>query len=339
MNGAEERESPAALAATVSWLEDELRESRSQFVRQQQTLDQLSSQLWDTTSALHKAEDLLASLPPRLAVLAEYDERLRTLKDDLAGLHEQTLLDESRLADLGRLRQVETDRDRAVLNDLTRRLEIVERGLQSNQPRFEAIDEAGRRTMELVSQLRQRMESVERLAETLESRLTRVIDGGGRTEHEFTRLSGEVEALRGQDAMLGERMQVYTGIIKRLEGDLSMLAGEVGVGRDALERIELNRLEVHRLEERLSALEASADELRDRGEDARQQMSLLEGRDKGIADRLTGLQAELATSRAQIAEQFGRLHQVQERLKRRQIEDLEREIRELRIHAFRSSDE
>jgi hypothetical protein len=36
-----------------------------------------------------------------------------------------------------------------------------------------------------------------------------------------------------------------------------------------------------------------------------------------------------------VAEQFLRLQQTQERIKRRQIEEMEREIREMRIHAFR----
>lgn len=339
MNGSEERESAAALAATVSWLEDELREAKSQLLRQQQTIDQLGGQLWDVTAALHKAEDLLAALPPRLAALPELDERLRALKDDLAALHEQTLHGAGRVAELGRAQQLDTERDRTVLNDLTRRLETAERGLQGGLPRFEALDEAGRRALELIGQLRQRMEAVERQVEATEARLGRVVDSGGRVEQEFTRLNGEVESLRGQDVTLGERLHVYSGMIKRLEGDLAMLGSEVGIGRDALERIDLNRLEVHRLEERLSLLEATASELRDRGDDAHHQLSLLEGRDKGIADRLTSLQGELAASRAQFADQFGRLHQVQERLKRRQIEDLEREIRELRIHAFRTPDE
>ena len=56
-------------------------------------------------------------------------------------------------------------------------------------------------------------------------------------------------------------------------------------------------------------------------------------------DRLAGLQNDLAAHRSAMAEQFQRLHQTQERARRRRIEDLEREIREMRTHAFRPVDD
>jgi chromosome segregation ATPase len=325
----------AALSTTVAWLEDELRDAKATIVRQQQSLDQLTGQIWELTSALHRAEDLLATIPPRIEVLSEYDAQFRQLKDDLSRFHEHSLNLDSRVAELSRLQQHDAERERAVLNEMSRRLDEAERTITGNLPRFDTLDEASRRAIEAGTYLRQRLDELERLIEGIDGRVARILDSGGRTEQEFARLTGEVEALHRQDGTLAERIQIYTEILKRLEAQISSVSSEVAVKQDVVERIELARLELHRLEERISVQEAIAGELREAGDDLGRQVGMLEGRDRGLYDRLTGLQNDLANYRAVVAEQFHRLHQAQERAKRRQIEEMEREIRELRTHAFR----
>jgi DNA repair exonuclease SbcCD ATPase subunit len=330
----EERQS-AVLGTTVAWLEDELREAKTLIARQQQAIEQLTGQIWELTDALHRAEDLLGTVPPRLEILPEYDTQLRGLKDELSRLHERELAVDSRVNELARAQQSDAERERAVLNDLVRRMEDAERGVQGGLPRFDALDEASRRAIEVATAVRQRLDELERSIEALDSRLTRVVESGGRTEQEFARIGGEIEALHRQDATLGERVQIYTEMLRRLEAQISVVSSEVAVKQDVLERIELTRVGLHRLEERISVQEAVTTELREADEDSGRQVAMLEGRDKGLYDRLTGLQNDLANYRAVVSEQFHRLHQAQERARRRQIEDLEREIRELRTHAFR----
>ncbi len=330
----EERQS-AALATTVAWLEDELREAKTLIARQQQALEQLGGQVWELTDALHQAQALLATLPPRLEVLPEYDAQLRQLKDELNRLHEQGLTSASRVGELARIQQADTERDRTVLNELSHRLDDTERAIQHGFPRFDALDEASRRSADAVAIVRQQVDGVERALTELDARVTRMIAAGPRADQEFARLNTEVEALRRQDASIAERVQIYTEMLRRLEAQISLVSSEVAVKQDVLERIELTRLELHRLEERISIQEAIAAELREADDDTARHLATLEGRDKGLADRLAGLQSDLASYRAVVSEQFHRLHQAQERAKRRQIEDLEREIREMRTHAFR----
>lgn len=330
----EERQS-AALATTVAWLEDELRDAKATIVRQQQALEQLTGQLWELTTALHRAEDLLATLPPRLEALPEYDAQLRQVKDDVSRVHEHGLAVDSRVNELTRVQQTEAERERAVLNDLSHRLDDAERTISGNLPRFDTLDEATRRSIDATTYLRQRLDEIERSVEAVDGRIVRILESGGRTEQEFARLTGEVETLHRQDATIAERVQIYTEMLKRQEAQISMVSSEVAVKQEVLERIELARLELHRLEERISVQEAITSELREADDDAARQIGMLDGRDRGLYDRLAGLQNDLATYRSVVSEQFHRLHQAQERAKRRQIEDLEREIREMRTHAFR----
>jgi DNA repair exonuclease SbcCD ATPase subunit len=327
------------LATTVAWLEDELRDAKATIVRQQQSLEQLTGQLWELTTALHRVEDLLATLPPRLEVLPEYDVQIRQVKDDISRVYEHGLGVDSRVNELSRIQQTDVERDRSVLNDLNHRLDDAERTLAGNLPRFDTLDEASRRSLDATTYVRQRLDELERSIDTVESRVGRILEAGGRTEQEFARLTGEIETLHRQDATISERVQIYTEMLKRQEVQISLVSSEVAVKQEVLERIELARLEVHRLEERISVQEAITTELREADDDATRQIGMLDGRDRGLADRLSGLQNDLASYRAVVSEQFNRLHQAQERAKRRQIEEMEREIREMRTHAFRPVDD
>jgi len=334
----EERQS-AALSTTVAWLEDELREAKGVIARQQQAIEQITGQLWELTDALHRAEDLLATLPPQLEVLPEYDLQLRRLKDEISAVQDRGINLDARLGEATRIQQTESERERAVLNDLAHRMEAAERAIQVNVPRFDVLDESARRSIDATTFVRQRLDDLDRTVEGVDARVARIMESGGRTEQEFARLTGEVDALHRQDATIAERIQIYTDMLKRLEAQISLVSTEVAVKQDVVERIELARVELHRLEERVSVQEAVAAELRESDDGVARQLTMLDGRDRGLYDRLTGLQNDLATYRAVVSEQFHRLHQSQERAKRRQIEDLEREIREMRTHAFRPVDD
>jgi chromosome segregation ATPase len=334
----EERQT-AALANTVAWLEDELRETRAGIAKLAQALEQSQSQQWEQSAHLRRVEDAVAALTPQLSAIPDIDGQVRQLKDVIAGVHEQGLATGSRLSDLTRLVEGAAERERQVLNELTHRLDAVERQTQSADTRFTTIDDAGRRAMESLTVLRQRSDEVARAVDVLEGRLARVVESGNRTEHEFTRIGGEIDGLHKRDEAISERVQIYTEMIKRLEGQISRVAADVAVKQDVLEKIDLGRVETHRLEERISLLEAAADTIRDQDEELLRQITLLEGRQKGYQDRLNGLLGDFAAYRERVNDQFQRLHQVQERLKRRQIDELERELRELRVNAFRPTEE
>lgn len=334
----EERQT-AALASTVAWLEDELRDARAGTTKLTQALEQSQAEVWELKGRLHRLEEAVTAIVPQLAVLPDLEGQLRGTKDVLSRVHEHGIATETRLSELVRQVDAAAERERQAVNELSHRLDAVERHTQSAAARFDVLDEGGRRAMESITLARQRSDEVARAVDTLDTRLARVIETGSRTEHEFTRIGAELDGLRKQDGATAERVQVYSEMIKRLEGQLSQVAADVVVKQDVFEQIELNRVETHRLEEQIAALEAAVDGLRDRDDEAMRQLGVLDGRQKGFQERLLALLSDFATHSAQVSDQFQRLHQFQERLKRRQVEELEREIREMRIHAFRPSEE
>jgi chromosome segregation ATPase len=338
MTSADERHT-VHVQNTLAWLEDELRDSRAAQAKLAQALEQAQAQLWELTGRLHRVEDAVAAITPRLGDIPELETQVRQLKDVIGRVHDHGLATGTRLGEVARQVEAAAERDRQALNEVAHRLDAVERHVQGAGPRFDALDESGRRSMEALTLLRQRLEELTRAVDGLEGRLARMGEAGSRTEQELGRLGSEIDGLRRQDELIAERVQVYTEMLKRLEGRIALVAADVAVKHDVIEQIDLARVETHRLEERLSGLEATAEGLHERDETAAHQLTVLEGRQKGLQDRLAGLQHDFAAHRAQVAEQFQRLQQLQERLRRRQMEELEREIRELRLHAFRPQEE
>lgn len=338
MAAPEERQT-AALASTVAWLEDELRETRAALAKLAQAFEQTQTQLWELTNRLHRVEDAMGAISPQLAAIPRLDGQLVQLRDQLGAVQEQGVHATARLAELDRELDAAIERERQARNELTHRLEAVERQARASASRIETVEESVRRALEAVSLARQRTDEIARDVDGLEGRLGRLLEAGNRIEHEQARLAGELDGLHRQDELVLERVQVYAEMVKRLEGQISLVAADVAVKQDVLEKIELARVETHRLEERLAALEAATETLRDQSGEVERAIGLLEGRQKGFQERLTALQADLAAQRTSVNEQFQRLHQLQERLKRRQIEDLERDLREIRIFAFRTAEE
>jgi chromosome segregation ATPase len=338
MAAPEERQA-AALASTVAWLEDELRETRAALSRLAQAFEQAQTQLGELTGRIHRVEDAVSAIPPQLTAIPRLDGQLAQVKDQLGAIQEQGLQTAARVAELDRDLDTVAERERQALNELAHRVEAIERQTRTYATRFETVEESVRRAMEAVMLARQRTDEIARDVEVLEGRLSRLLEAGNRVEQEQARLAGELDGLHRQDELVLERVQVYAEMVKRLEGQISLVAADVAVKQDVLEKIELARVETHRLEERLAALEAATEILRDQSGELEREIGLLEGRQKGFQERLTALQADLAAQRTHVNEQFQRLHQLQERLKRRQIEDLERDLREIRIFAFRAAEE
>ena len=93
-------------------------------------------------------------------------------------------------------------------------------------------------------------------------------------------------------------------------------------------------MERQRLEARFSQLEETVNALTAGKEEHQYLLSALDGKHHGYEGRLDALSERLEEYRQQLGDYLLKLTQSQEQLKRRQIGDLEREIKELEQHAL-----
>lgn len=323
----------------MAWLEDELRESRATIAKLSQSLEQAQTRIGELAAYVRRVDDSVAAIVPQLAALPVLDDQLHGLKDLTGRVHEQSLITSSRTAEIARDVELLGARDRQTLNELAHRLDAVERQGQGTAMRFDHLEEGSRRAIEALTLMRQRSDEVGRSADALEARLARLADTGIRADHEFGRIGSELDSLRKQDEVISERVQVYTEMFKRLEGQIALVAADVAVKHDVGEKIDLQRVEMQRVEQRLSQLEAAFVGLHDRDGTLAEQITLTENLSRGFQSHLAQLTEDLTASRTSVSEQFQRLHQLQERLMRRHLEEMERDLRELRVHAFRIAEE
>ena len=83
----------------------------------------------------------------------------------------------------------------------------------------------------------------------------------------------------------------------------------------------------------------AVDELRGRFESLIQALTALDGRTHGHGERLNLVQNDIETVRVQIMEQLQKMADLQERLRRKRLEELDREIKELKRYAIKLAEE
>lgn len=334
-----EQRQQAAFTDTLVWLEDEQREAKAQIGRLRQDFDRGSEQTGELTVQVHSALDDVRAVANRLDNLPPFGQQIAELRDQVAEFEEKAGAGERRLTEALRLQAVDQERLRQEVNGVYRRIELLERTAEQSGSRFERLEETDHHTQDAVALIRQRCEELERHQETVDTRAGRNVESFRRLEHDFADLAGTIEGLQKQDLLLSERSQVHGEVVRRLEERVDSLAADLSAQAEIFEKLDLLQAELHRIEDRLALVDRTDDELQHRLDEHHHALGLLDGKGRGFSERLHGLQDELASYRAQIEVQFERLHQALDRQKRRQIEDLERDLRELKTTAFRPPDE
>jgi chromosome segregation ATPase len=148
-----------------------------------------------------------------------------------------------------------------------------------------------------------------------------------------------VTTARGWLSDRTERTRVASDVAHRLESTLGQQLQELQRIELLAERVELHRAERQRLEDRALRLEEELADLRARAEKLEQQDGRLHAHQQGLASRLDALQEHVDLQRAALHEQLRRLTGSQERTKRRQIQELEREVREMRQYVADLADQ
>lgn len=188
--------------------------------------------------------------------------------------------------------------------------------------------------------LEKRLEGLERQKESLEPRIL----GGQETAKQhggrLDALAARVEQVQTAVAALSERLRLGDEQLRRSEGRLSSLQEETARALEELGskldhlRVELDHL---RPEQRFEEAWQALAELRAAAEAFGSRLHKLESFD--VVGRVMGLEEALHGSRKEVVERLLRFADTQEGQRRRQIEDLQREIRELRRYAARLKEE
>ncbi len=329
----EEQETKAA-PGTSQWLQDEVHNAKIQAAKLEQQVEQLQAILTDLVDRARHHDETLAALNTQLSALALLQDEVRQLQTLTSRLREEQERGRAKADELARQQQAENEHIRGERADLARQAQDIERQVAAWLERQNGIEETGKRyqesagaTAHLVAELQQRLDD-------LEGRSNRNSEAVNRLDQRLPEFEAAMENTLRTGETANERTRLLSDVVRRIESEIAEHEGRLDELNELPERIELGRAERQRLETHFNQLEEVVTSLSTARDEHQRLLAALEGKHHGYEGRLDALIERLDEYRRELAEHLLKLSQGQEQLKRRQISDLEREIKELQQHAL-----
>jgi chromosome segregation ATPase len=319
----------------LDWVEREIHGLKELTARQGGLIDQLQAQIHDIAGDVSQQEGMLRQVADQLRPLQPLTDDVRQVKELVGRLQKQIGDNQAAAEDGVRLLRAELERGRGERKELLDRIERVERASAEIKPLFEKAMSSSHRAAQSSHELVARQNEITAAQGNLALRVERVIEVSRGIEVEVGKRLAHVEELFKQDDILFERVQLLGEMTRRIEEDVEALRGQVGFRQDILERIDMYRSEYARLDERLMALESLVADVEEAARHTQSAVNVIEGRHTGLSERVLNIRSEITAIVDEIALQFGKYNKLQEKHKQRQVEDLQKELRELKYHSFK----
>ena len=326
-------------ADAVSWLQDQVSGLKAQLARTVQQGDQVQAALLDVNEKLREAETKLRELGARTVGVPVMQEQMRQISGLMERIQDAEVMIDTKFELVERVTNEERTRDQAEKNDLYRRVQELERRAEGLIERQQTIDESSHRFQDEVARTHLQQQSLNSRLEAVESKTGRNLDAMTRIEQTQSEIEQAVRALRREDDVLAERTRLAHEVAARLEVELHEQQEEYRALPLLAERVELLRAERQRLEDRTSRLEETLDVVLLRVEREEEASTHVDGRIKAHDQRLDQVHSSFIDYRRSLSDHLLKLNQTLERTKRREIEELERQSKELRVHSNQMKNE
>ena len=314
----------------VNWLHDQVSALKAQLGRMQQQHEQTQAALLDVHEKLRDNDGRLREVTARTIGLPTMQEQVRQLAGLLDRIQDAEVLIDSKFESMERQGQEERQRDQAEKNDLYRRVQELERHSEGLTERQTGYDEAARRFQEEMSRSHLASQSINQRLEAVESKASRLLDALTRLEQSHSEAEAAIRTLRREDDAIAERARVAHDVAARLETEMHQQAEEFRSLPMMQERLELLRAERQRVEDRVSRLEETLNEAIVRLERQEETTGGLDRRVNAHDQRIDVVHTSTLDHRRWLSDHVLKLNQMLERMKRRQVEELERDVKELR---------
>ena len=332
------KEQTAETANGNAWVQDQLYQVKAQTSQLEQQLAHLQSIVTQLTETFQGTERSLRETAHGAALAFRLQEEINQSVALIVHLQDEQAELKVRVDDLSRLRETTQTRDQEEWLDLVRRTDQLERQVAAWHDRQAGADEASRRMQEALSLVRHELQQIEQRLEAVESKAARALEGANRAEHTLSQTDATIMSLQHEDEAIAERARVAGDMAHRLEATLNQHLHELQRVELLAERIELHRAERQRLEDRALRLEEGLGELRDLAQKGEDQRARMAAQQQGLSARLDAIHEQIEEQRVKLVDQLRRLTGSQERTKRRQVQELERELREMRQYVAELAD-
>ncbi len=322
-----------SIEETLTFLEAQLRAQREtgealghELIQLRRQVQSLAEQGEETGRAVNQIEPALApyrGLPEKVAELSNGVEQLRV----------------SLVSTSDTLATAERTRDAEALTS-SRELHEVSRSIEQMGERLDLLTSEGAGRATLLQQLTQALgaltewqrEAREQSAQS-EMRLQRLTEVSAEVEGRV-RASVDSQQERALEAV-HERLQILGEMAHRTEARIEELRVERHVGEEVREELGRRRDEYERIEVRVNRVEGEVEAIPRQIDEVRSATTLLDGRHSGLSERVSLIRRDIAEVVDHVREEFARFSELQEKSRRKQIETIEQELRELKFHGLR----
>lgn len=326
------------VAGLVDWLEAEAHALKAKISQMEADAQEDRARTWQMQEAVQRSEGDAANVAAQLQVLSHLPEEVRLLRERSERLQGAVGQESEQMEILGRQLRAEMQAERDERSELRRRTDFAEQAALNGAEKVSAAEESARRLQETLSLITKRLEQNDINLSGLDARLAASGEAARRMENEARSMSSEMERHERLFSEIGNRMERYAEFARKLQENFAA-SEETREESDALR----NRFEGMRVnnEEALNHLSAM------RNEHEMMQARLGEfdrslERSRTRADQHDRALNELRTLfddlRESLQRDTERILGFQEKLRRRQISDMEQEIREIRGHVRAQSE-
>jgi chromosome segregation ATPase len=311
-------------------MQDQMVQVKAQLGRLTQATDQTQAAILDVNEKMRDAEAKVREITARTLGLPGMSEQLRQLTGLLDRIQDAEVLIDTKFEVMERQTAEERGRDQAEKNDLYRRVQELERRSESVVERQSALDDSTRRFQDEIARANLQYQGLNQRLEAVESKSGRNVDAVVRLEQEHAEVEQALRALRREDDAIAERTKLAIDVTSRLETEIHTLQEEMRVLPLMTERVELLRAERQRLEDRTSHLEETVAHSVTRLEREEDFTLHVDARLKNYDGRIEHAHNLTLDFRRTLTDQLLKMNQNIERMKRREVDELERQVKELR---------
>ncbi len=318
----------ASIENRLQYLDEDLRQAKAALHKVEHELKQALDQIWNLDNGLHKLEESVGGSGGAVALLdvQEGIHELRSQADRLQDGHNELA---GRAEELGRQQQSDLKRERQERAALLTKAEAAAQSVGQFESRIQRLEESLRHIEEVVAELRLSQNAQGHEVEELTSRGARNLESALRLEHRMDALSTEIEALHKRDGELEERVTLYEERVHREEERVAKFERELSLPREIKEQLDRARFERQQMIDHLAKMQSSTTELSERTAEFVQGLARVDQRTQRQADHLAKLAEEVRQQRETVFEQLKRLVHTMEKQRRRQLEALTQEIKEI----------
>jgi chromosome segregation ATPase len=313
----------------AQWLETELLETKARLAKVEGEFDQAIKQIWTLQADLRKLMEMLNVTGSASSQVGAFREELRQVREQLGRIQDRQTAISNRTDEILRQRQSESSREKQDVTTLGKQIDALSRSLDGTGTRLQSVEESLRRAEDDLAGVRLTGQALERSFEELSGRSARSLEAAGRVEQDIARTLNDLDSLRKSDQQLEDKIRMILEQSRRISERVDKLEDFSDFPEEARELLNRAHAEREQMAQRIALIEKLTNEFAEETQQVHHAISRLDQRQQVQNAQIMDLLGRVQEMGELMESRMKRVYQVLLRQRRRQMDTLAQEIKEL----------